>query len=147
MKPHVVLIDDWPQPDTVTRAAVAARGSRLAVCYGSDERFVVLALPYSDMKMGGPNDETLNGHPLYEFGLKHYSIHRIENSPWLQELERQNSVHPRHTSAWFLNGKVHYLIALKEQTIECVAIGTEVQIETFESQHSALEHLKASLGA
>ena len=147
MKPQVVLVEDWPQPDTVTSAVVTVSGSILMVCYGSNDQFAVLRLSCSDMKMGGPNDETLSGHPLYKFGLKHYSIHRIENSPWLHELERQNSVHPRHTSAWFLSGKVHYVLALKEETIECIATESRVQIDLFVSHHLALAHMKASLGA
>ena len=152
MEPHVVLVEDWPQPDTVTPAVVVACDSRLMVCYGSGEHeFAVLTFPSSaDLKMGGLNDETLNGHPLYRFGLQPYSIHRIDNSPWLHELEQQNSVHPRHKSAWFLRDKVHYLFALKEETIECIVTereGARVQIEVFGSHRSALEHLKASIDA
>ena len=147
MKPHVVVVEDWPQPDTVTPSVVTVSGSTLMVCYGSGDQFAVLRLLCSDMKIGGPNDETLNGHPLYIFGLKHYSIHRIENSPWLHELERQSSVHPRHLSERFLRGKVHYLLALKEETIECIATGTGVQMELFASHRLAVEYMKASLGA
>ena len=152
MKPHVTVIENWPQPDTVSSAVVVATGSKLIVGYGTGEdEFAVVSFPMStNLKVGGPNDEALHGHPLYAFGLKHYSIHRIENSPWLHELERQNSVHSRHVAQWFLKDKVHYIFALKEETVECIVVegeGSEVQVRVFESHQSALEHIRGSLDA
>ena len=152
MSPHVVLVEEWPQPDTVNAAIVIANGSRLMVCYGTGEdEFVVLTFPLStELKAGGPNDEALDGHSLYRFGLRPYSIHRIESSPWLHELERRNSVHPRHDAKQFLRDKVHYLFAFKEETVECVVTEhdtSQVQIEVFESRQRALEYVRGRIDA
>ena len=152
MNPHVVLVEDWPQPDTVNAAIVIANGPRLTICYGTGEdEFAVLTFPRStELKAGGPNDEALNGHPLYRFGLRPYSIHRIESSPWLQELERRNSVHPRHDAKEFLRDKIHYLFALKEETIECVVTErdtSQVHVEVFKSRSLALGHLRGRIDA
>ena len=35
---------------------------------------------------GPPNDEAFSGHPLAEYGLKPYSVSRIEGSEWKKEL-------------------------------------------------------------
>ena len=89
MKPRIHVVQDWPQPDTVGLATVVMIGSKLVVGFGTgEEQYALVSFPSaSDLKSGGANDEVLHGHPLYGFGLKHYSIHRIENSPWLRELE------------------------------------------------------------
>jgi hypothetical protein len=125
---------------------------KLVICYGTgDERIAVVSFPlWHDLKMGGPNDEALNGHPLYEFGLQPYSIHRIDNSPWLQELERQNAVHPLHNRDRFLKSKVHYLFALKEETIECIVTERDdspASVEVFDSPGLALRRLTNAIDA
>ena len=51
---------------------------------------------FDEFKFGGPNDEAISGHPYYGAGLKPYSIHKVENSDWIEQLEKQNSVHPYH---------------------------------------------------
>jgi hypothetical protein len=141
MEPRVVIVEDWPPPDTVESALLILDASKVMVGYGTgDGEFAVVTFRGGcDIKEGGPNDETLSGHPLYRYGLKHYSIHRIENSPWLQDLERQNSVHPAHSPERFLSGKVHFVFALKEQTVEClVRESAGVQVEVFESRRAAV---------
>jgi hypothetical protein len=71
-------------------------------------------------QFGSPNDEALGGHPLYKDGLKFYQVHRIENSPWIAELERRNSVHPQHDRDRFLKDLVHYVFTFQDSTLECV---------------------------
>ena len=46
--------------------------------------------------MGGPNDEVLNGHPLYAKGLGGYGPYPVHNSPWISNEEAINSVHAQH---------------------------------------------------
>jgi len=65
-------------------------------------------------------------------------------------LEHQNSVHDRHDKRRFLQDKVHYLFALKEETIECIVIeraDSGPRIEIFQSRESALESIKWGLDA
>jgi len=83
-------------------------------------------------------------------GSKHYSVHRIENSPWLQELENMNSAHPRHDRARFLEDKIHYVITFKEGTFECIAresAESKARIEIYDSEDSAMESWRARVGA
>ena len=152
MSPRIVLIEDWPPPDTVTRAIVCRTPSKLVIAYGTgDDKMAVLVFPHpATLKVGGPNDEALTGHSLYRYGLKPYSIHRVDNSPWLDELERQNAVHPRHSEARFRASKVHYIFALKEETIECMAWqppDSSVVVDVFESRDLALQHIRESIDA
>lgn len=142
MVASVEIIESWPRPDAVASAYVFS-GSSLAVCYETtDEQFAVVVFPvWSAVKDGGPNDEALHGHPLYNLGLRHYSIHKIHQSPWLQQLETQNAVHPSHSRAAFLLGKVHYLFALKEQVIECiVSQPPNPVVKVFQSRAIAIQH-------
>jgi hypothetical protein len=39
------------------------------------------------VKLGGPNDEALHGHPLTGQGLRLYGAHRVLNSQWIAEEE------------------------------------------------------------
>lgn len=81
--------------------------------------------PFSSGKkfqFGSPNDEALGGHPLIGLGLKHYQIHRIDNSPWLAELEQRNAIHPRHDKRLFIKDAVHYVFTFQDSTLECIVI-------------------------
>jgi hypothetical protein len=152
MAPRIEVIEDWPPPDTVTPAVVWAGPSVLMVVYGTGEgeAAVVSFSNWVDVKVGGPNDEAFSGHPLYKYGLRHYSIHRVENSPWLDELERQNSVHPLHSSERFRESKVHYIFALKEETVECLVRESNTpsaRTDVFESHQRALQHVKGCIDA
>ena len=71
--------------------------------------------------MGSPNDEALSGHRLYQRGLSSLPwAGQVEHSEWIAKLERQNRVHPRHDAARFA-GLVHFILPLKEGTVEVVA--------------------------
>jgi hypothetical protein len=74
---------------------------------------------------GAPNDEAFHGHPLANRGLHPYGTFQIENSSWIRQLERMNSVHPRHNSALFEQFK-HFIFAFHDSTFECVAKGFAV---------------------
>jgi hypothetical protein len=79
-------------------------------------------------KMGTPNDEVLHGHPLYGKGLAGYEAMAVENSNWLKELEKINSVHEAYNpESW--RGLKHYILPFHDSTFECVARGFKV--ETF----------------
>lgn len=80
---------------------------------------------YRSYKFGSPNDKALSGHPLYSRGLRAYGAFEVNGSSWIRELERMNSVHPRHSSERF---KVlhHYVFTFHDSTFECVAEGYEI---------------------
>ena len=51
------------------------------------------------VKMGSPDDEVLQGHPLYGAGLEFYEAHIVENSTWISELMDVNRVHSQFDAA------------------------------------------------
>ena len=77
---------------------------------------------------GPPNDEALSGHALYKRGLKPYSAFEIENSSWVKEYERMNSVHPRHDKDAFKKGKRHFIFTFHDSTFECIARDFKVEV-------------------
>ena len=74
------------------------------------------------IKLGGPNDEALDGHPLSGKGLRAYAAHKVVNSRWIAAEEQINSVHPNHRGGWHeqLN---HYVFCFHDETLECLAEG------------------------
>jgi len=80
---------------------------------------------YSSFMFGAPNDEAFAGHPLANRGLHPYGAFRIENSSWIRQLERMNSVHPYHKPERFERLK-HFVFAFHDSTFECVAEGFAV---------------------
>jgi hypothetical protein len=125
--PTLAVLDDWPQPHSVSEAVVFADESSLLLRYiTSNDATAIINFPLvSIFKFGSPNDEALHGHPLHSSGLKFYAVHRVENSPWIEELEKQNSVHSRHDKARFLAGKVHYIFTFQDSSLECVVVEGE----------------------
>jgi hypothetical protein len=81
--------------------------------------------PYRSFMFGAPNDEAFDGHPLASRGLHPYGAFQIENSSWVRQLERMNSVHPHHTPERFERLK-HFVFAFHDSTFECVAEGFTV---------------------
>jgi hypothetical protein len=80
-------------------------------------------------KMGAPNDEVFQGHPLYGKGLVAYRPLRVLNSTWIRELEAINSVHRQFkTDHW--NTFSHYIFGFHDCTFECVAQSFIVQTAT-----------------
>ncbi len=89
-----------------------------AVSHGPDLAIVDFQGVYAHV-LGPPNDEAIEGHPLYRRGLSR-GTYRVESSSWIAALEAQNAVHPGHR-AGFLDGYDHILITFKDNVFECVA--------------------------
>jgi hypothetical protein len=70
-------------------------------------------------KFGYQNSEALAGHPLYKFGLQFYAFQIVEHSPWIAELCRQNSVHPRNSAALW-DGLTHWIVTFEDDTLEVI---------------------------
>lgn len=120
--PTVILLDAWPQPSTSAEAIIFATETQLFLRYQTNNREIaVIHFPLVKiLKFGSPNDEALGGHPLTKVGLRSYQVSRVDHSPWVAELERQNAVHPRHDRAQFLENTVHYIFTFQDSTLECV---------------------------
>jgi hypothetical protein len=77
-------------------------------------------------KLGSPNDEVNQGHPLHGKGYQGYSALRVINSPWIKELQAINSVHRQYDpSRW--GGLSHYILGFHDTTFECVARSFSVE--------------------
>lgn len=77
-------------------------------------------------KLGSPNDEVHNGHPLYGKGLDAYTAQEVVNSSWLKEIETINSVHEGyHPESWL--GLHHYIFWFHDTTFECLAESFKVE--------------------
>jgi hypothetical protein len=83
--------------------------------------------PYAHM-FGPPNDEAFAGHPLAKRGLRPYAAWEVQQSSWLRQLERMNSVHPHHDKNRFLSERRHFVIVFHDSTFECIAEGFAVEV-------------------
>lgn len=80
-------------------------------------------------KFGAPNDEALSGHALYKNGLQHYSIFKVSKSSWLKDLEKMNSVHPRHDKGRFL-AYSHFIFTFHDSTFECISAAMNFEVHS-----------------
>jgi hypothetical protein len=88
---------------------------------------------------GPPNDEAIEGHPLYKLGLRPYSISRVEESTWIKEFVKRNSVHEFHRPD-MLSTHSHFIFAFHDSTFECIAKG--IKIHRFNgSMHQAISEM------
>ncbi len=138
----VVLLNSWPQPSSSPEPVVFATDTQLCLRYcTAGEEIAVIHFPLIvKIQFGLPNDEALGGHPLIGLGLKYYQVHRIDNSPWLAELERRNAIHPRHDKQRFLKDAIHYVFTFQDSTLECVVIEGQFRhpkIQVFTSEQKA----------
>lgn len=124
MADRVEIRSDMPQPTVVAEPRIFADDSGLSIRYRTvDDSIALIRFPLCHyLVFGAPNDEALGGHPLASLGLKFYAIHEIKNSSLIQELERRNSVHPKHNRDSFLENKRHYIFTFQDSTLECVVV-------------------------
>ena len=94
-------------------------------------------------KFGTPNDETLNAHPYYQIGLKHYSFFSVEDSDWIKEIKRIASHHHYFIEDNY-NNLNHYIITFKEGVFECIASDYSVEY-SFDSMNEALQKITDSI--
>ena len=125
----VIQLDGIPQSDVGApcpvvfsdeSATIVAYLMRDAVSSDADDiAFVRFHQCYATM-FGRPNDEAISGHPLASRGLEPYGAYRVENSSWIRQLERMNSVHPHHRPERF-DALTHFILTFHDSTFECVA--------------------------
>lgn len=91
--------------------------------------------------MGYPNDEALDGHPLYKHGLGFYGFYLIENSPLIADLDRRNEVHRQHVAGAYIKRFRHRIGTFHDETIEVVARNARfVRTSTEEPRLAVREH-------
>jgi hypothetical protein len=78
-------------------------------------------------KLGSPNDEVFHGHPLAGKGLEYYTAQLVQNSRWIAELQKINSVHACYRpEAW--QQANHYVFWFHDNTFECIAESYAVEL-------------------
>ncbi len=132
-KDAAVLLNDIPRPDAgAPRPAISAIERFVAVAYYAvgpgDAVALVIFDSYAHM-LGPPNDESLEGHPLYSRGLDYHNAFEVRESSWIRSLERMNRVHLWHDSARFARYR-HFIITFQDSTFECIAGTYRVSIHT-----------------
>ena len=118
---RAVVLADWPQPAMVSEPRLLADDTTLSLIYSTNgDRYAVIRFPLCTyFAFGMPNDEALGGHPLARLGLRRYAVHEVYGSELVRELERRNSVHPRHDRASYL-ARRHFVFTFQDNTLECV---------------------------
>jgi hypothetical protein len=119
---RAIVLADWPPPMVVAKPRVYADDRSLVIRYRTaEDKTVIVRFPLCEyLAFGMPNDEALNGHPLYGRGLEFYSVHQVVDSSLIKALERRNAVHPRHDPQLYLKGMKHFIFTFQDSTLECV---------------------------
>lgn len=81
---------------------------------------IVEFIQTTSIKMGSPNDEVLNGHPLWGSGLEFYRAQMVRNSPWIRELMNINRIHTGFQESSWTEAR-HFVLTFHDETLECVA--------------------------
>jgi hypothetical protein len=135
----VVCLADQPDPDW--------DGTYVTMVSADDSHpslFVVIELlGCAEIRLGGPNDEAIAGHPLHGKGLAGCRAHEVVNSAWIEDAIRVNSVHPNHSDAPFRELH-HYVLLFHDETLEVLAHGIEAQL-TQGTMRAILTSLTGSL--
>jgi hypothetical protein len=86
-------------------------------------------------KLGAPNDEVFEGHPLSGKGQDGYTAQIVMNSRWKAELQAINSVHSGYKPETWTDLK-HYIFWFHDSTFECIA--ESYRLELFKGSMSEL---------
>ncbi|MCC7478291.1 hypothetical protein IT575_07500 [bacterium] len=118
-------------PNVVRNEQGNAIGFKEARCVTEREAPATAFVSFSAdlLLLGGPNDEALHGHPLYERGLGSYGVYEVLGSDLPKALERINSVHHSHDPEQF-EGLRHLIFTFHDGAIECVTYGYSIRVES-----------------
>lgn len=108
----------------------------------SDEKFDLCLVSFErsiSAKLGHPNEDVQDGHPLSGRGLDGYTAQIVKNSSWLHEMAKTNSVHA-YDNPEFWQQLNHYIFWFHDTTFECVAKSYNVEV-TSESMPNLLNRV------
>lgn len=77
-------------------------------------------------RMGMPDENLVERHPLGSKGLTEYEAHIVENSRWIQELEERYRVISAFSRAEEREYR-HYVFTFHDRCFECVSSGYSVR--------------------
>lgn len=128
-----------PDPNwdgTCVRVVDPSSSEAVKLCLVNFEKCVSL-------KFGHPNEDVQIGHPLAGHGLEGYTAQIVQNSPWIEEVARINSVHefdkPEHWTSF-----KHYVFWFHDETFECLAQSYSFEV-TIETMGQLLSRVRAKL--
>lgn len=70
---------------------------------------------------GYPNEEAINGHRYYKFGLMPFMFVEIQDSEIIKNISAANKVHPYHNEEHFKKYR-HFVFPFHDTTLEVIAI-------------------------
>jgi len=73
-------------------------------------------------RFGSPNEEVFHGHYLSGHGQDASGVQIVVNSPWLREVQANNSVHSQYNPERWIDVK-HFIFWFHDSTFECLARG------------------------
>jgi hypothetical protein len=129
--PHLMVNDNRALlAFLVSEPDAAWDGTYVTLKSPADEGPEPLALvefnPCNSAKLGAPNDEVFEGHPLNGKGLEPFTAQRVVNSRWLKEIEAINSVHRMYRpETW--RRRTHFIFWFHDSTFECIAQSYKVE--------------------
>ena len=92
-------------------------------------------------KFGSPNDEAIEGHPLYKYGLQAYAFFEVKNSEWVKTLMKMNRVHYCHRDEYFDNCK-HYIYFFHDNCFEIVCDSYSYEIMQTNIEEAIISKVK-----
>jgi len=120
-------------------------GSTINVRNSTDEGIATIKFTkYAQFKFGNPNDESISGHPLFNYGLQPYAIQEVEKSNWIEELIEMNSVHPYHKDSLFEKYK-HYIFYFHDNCFEIVCEKFELMKDVMPSLKQEIQRISTFL--
>ena len=97
-----LAVGQGPTAEPISRRSQAGQAAPVGV---------VEFIRASDVQLGGPNDEGLHRHPLWNRGLEYYAPHVVENSA---RIARESDLR-------------HYVFTFQDETLECLAVDLVVR--------------------
>ena len=96
-------------------------GTKVHIRNENDKGIITIKFDrFAQFKFGNPNDETISGHRYSKIGLEPYSIQKVINSDWINELITINSVHPYHKKEQFDKFE-HFIFFFHDTCFEIVS--------------------------
>lgn len=156
MNPGVIPYDLGCEPSSgVTGEVVIASADNVYLIFEedfSDSIALIECIGCASFKMGYPNDEGINEHPMYQYGMKDVrtGVMEVLHSQWLDELRLEvklsaKRIRGNESANLPLEESKHFIIALKENTYECIATSLKL-VNNFASFNEASNHAISNLG-
>lgn len=126
---EIVIIEGVPECDTgAPSPTVLASEHKVVLSYYTNEG-VVCYIIFShcfEFRMGMPDENKIEKHPLGSSGLMGYEFQKVNNSSWIADVENQYQT----ISDYSRDGRKyeHYIFTFHDRSFECISSGFEIKI-------------------